>query len=251
MATVNDIYAAIDKLAPFDTQMSFDRAGFLVGSGKASVKKALIALDITNSVIDEAVENGCQLIISHHPVIWNPLKRLMSDSVVYRLAENNLSVISAHTNLDAAQGGVCDCLAERIGLLNCHHAESVELGTVGELPQSMTAHELAELDKNALGVEAVQAVLGEKEIKRVGVIGGAGADFAPAFCAEEVDALVTGEAKLNELIDAYNAGATLIVAGHHETEVIVLPKLAEHLRAECPETEFIVSGEKAPAQTII
>lgn len=250
MTTVNDIFAAIDRAAPFDTQLDYDHAGFLVGNGGAGVEKALLALDVTNSVIDEALRLGCGLIITHHPVIWDPIKRLMSDSVVYRLAKADISVISAHTNLDAAQGGVNDCLAEALGLTNCRHAESAEIGTVGELGREMTARELAEHVKGALGCGAVKFTRGSKMIKHVAVIGGAGGDYAPAICAAEADALVTGEAKHNELIDAVNADITLIVAGHHETEAVVLPALAEQLRREFPETEFSVSAELSPAAVV-
>ena len=113
-----------------------------------------------------------------------------------------------------------------------------------------TAQELAEHVKNALGCGAVKFTRGSKMIKHVAVVGGAGGEYAPAICAAEADALVTGEAKHNELIDAVNADITLIVAGHHETEVVVLPKLAELLRREFPETEFIVSAEPSPAAIV-
>jgi len=248
MAKVKEIFEQIDRIAPFDTQMDFDRAGFLVGDGEADVKKALLALDLTGEVVDEAIALGCQLIISHHPVIWDPIKRLMSDSLVYRLAQNNLSVISAHTNLDKAIDGVNDCLAYQIGLIHYCRTEVPEcegIGMRGHLPCTITARQLAERVRDKLGCDAVQVVEGKEPVNTITVIGGGGGDFVMA-ALQDSDAVVTGEAKHNHFVDVAATGKTLIVAGHFETEVVVLPRLAEML-AECTEgTEYIVSGAKSP-----
>ncbi len=253
MAKVKEIFAVIDSIAPFDSQMDFDRAGFLVGNAEADVQKALLALDVTKEVVDEAVELGCQLIISHHPVIWDPIKRLMSDSLVYKLAQNNLSVISAHTNLDKADEGVNDCLARKIGLINTHRTECPgceEIGTYGELPEPLSARDFAIKVRDALGCDAVQYTEGRDMIKRVTVIGGGGGDFAMPALESEADAVVTGEAKHNQLVDIAAAGKTLIVAGHFETEVIVMPHLAEMLAERTNGTEYIVSRAKSPARFV-
>ena len=120
MASVKDIYSAVDRLAPFETQMDFDNAGFLVGRGEKEVSALLVALDITKEVVEEAVELGCQLIVSHHPVIFHPVKALTDESVtgeiLLALAEQGVAAICAHTNLDAAQAGVNDCLAQTLEL---------------------------------------------------------------------------------------------------------------------------------------
>ena len=114
--TVNDIYSFLNEFAPFDTACDFDNAGLLIGAKDAEVDKCIIALDCTEAVVDEAIQKGAQLIITHHPVIFSGLKSVLADSLVYRLIENNISVISAHTNLDIADGGVNDCLAKALGL---------------------------------------------------------------------------------------------------------------------------------------
>ena len=120
MATVRDIFAQMDQWAPFETQMDFDNAGFLVGHGDAQVDKVLVALDITQEVVEEAEKLGCQLIVSHHPVIFHPAKAVTDETVTGRtllaLTEAKIAAICCHTNLDAAQDGVNDCLAQVLGL---------------------------------------------------------------------------------------------------------------------------------------
>ena len=116
MATVREIYQYLDGLAPFSLQMEFDNAGFLVGRGERAVSKILVSLDITEEVAEEAAELGAELIVSHHPVIFRPLKKLEQGSVVWELARAGISAICAHTNLDKARGGVNDCLAAALGL---------------------------------------------------------------------------------------------------------------------------------------
>lgn len=114
--TVNDILKAVDNIAPFRLTMDFDNTGLLVGDPQAEVSGVVLALDCTDEVVDEAICQGANLIITHHPVIFHGIKQVRSDSVVWKLIRNNISVISAHTNLDIAQGGVNDCLAQKLGL---------------------------------------------------------------------------------------------------------------------------------------
>ena len=116
MCTVGDIYNYIDKFAPFKSCAEWDNVGLLVGDRSKTVKRAAIALDITPHNVMQAAESGCNLIISHHPVIFHPIKSLNSYSAPYLLAKHGISAICAHTNLDAAAGGVNDVLANIIGL---------------------------------------------------------------------------------------------------------------------------------------
>ena len=120
MATVKEIYGELDRWAPFAIQMEFDNAGFLVGRGERTVRKILVSLDVTEAVAEEAAEWGAELIVAHHPVIFHPVKRLTDETPTGRtllaLAERGVAAICAHTNLDAAQGGVNVCLAQALGL---------------------------------------------------------------------------------------------------------------------------------------
>ena len=119
-AAIIDVYRALDQWAPFDTQMDFDNAGFLVGRGEREVRRVLVSLDITEAVAAEAGRWGAELIVSHHPVIFHPVKALTDQTSTGRtlllLAEQGIGAVCAHTNLDAAQGGVNDCLARALEL---------------------------------------------------------------------------------------------------------------------------------------
>ena len=115
---VREIYEALNSFAPFNLQEKWDNSGILVGDKNADVKKALLTLDVTEDVIKEAEQIGANLIISHHPLIFNPLKKVLSDSLVYKIIKKDMNVISAHTNLDISPLGVNYALAEAIGLKN-------------------------------------------------------------------------------------------------------------------------------------
>ena len=112
MTTAKNIYDFINGFAPFETQMHFDNAGLLIGSETAVSNAVLLSLDLTSDVVKEAVQKNAQIIVTHHPVIFNPLKAISSESAVFKCIQNNITVISAHTNLDISKNGVNETLAE-------------------------------------------------------------------------------------------------------------------------------------------
>jgi len=120
--TVREIYNLLCEKMPMKLAESWDNPGFLVGEGEREVKKVLVALDITSEVAKEAIEGGYDLIVSHHPLIFSPLKRVTSDSpissIVLKLIKNDIAAICMHTNYDAANGGVGDALSAALGLKN-------------------------------------------------------------------------------------------------------------------------------------
>ena len=161
MTKVKNIYEFLDGWAPFSTAMSFDNAGLLAGNAEEEVQTVLLALDITPDVVREAVSCGAQLIVSHHPVIFDPLKRLTPDSAPWLLARHAIAAICAHTNLDLAPGGVNTCLAARLGLANVRPLSmdppsGLPEALCGELPAAMEPREFALHVKNALGCERVE-----------------------------------------------------------------------------------------------
>ena len=255
MAVIWDIFRTIDDFAPFDTQMDFDNAGFLVGRGDSEVTKVLVALDITLPVVREAEAAGAQLIVSHHPVIFGSVRRLTDESpegeVLLSLAEKKIAAICAHTNLDVAVDGVNDALAKAIGLqtIRVLQPESIPdrkgrvygLGRVGELPEAVTAVELARVVKEKLGAAGVRLTDGGRPVKRVAVGGGAcGECLKDAFRAG-CDLLVTADVKYHTFLEAKARGISLMDAGHYATEQVVLPGLAQRLSAEHPEVEVLLS----------
>lgn len=246
MVTVGEIYRQIDAFAPFDTAMDFDNAGMLVGDFQAPVQTVLLSLDITPSVIQEAAELGAQLLISHHPVIFHPLKQLSSGGAAYLLASYGISAICAHTNLDMAAGGVNSCLAERLQLsqvtmLKEYGTSGLPEALLGSLVRPYSPREFAQFVKTALHCDGLRYTDGAQAITRVGLCSGGGADLVYAAEQAGCQAFVTGESKHNILLDAENMGITLVDAGHFYTEDIVILPLLNRLALQFPELHFMKS----------
>ena len=142
MTTVRDIFDSLCDIAPLELQMDFDNSGFLVGRREAEVKTVLLSLDVTAEVVDEAIERGAQLIVSHHPLIWNKLSAITdeskTDDKLLRLLENRIAVISMHTNLDMAAGGVNDVLIELLGAQNEGPFDEEGCGRQGRLEKAVS-----------------------------------------------------------------------------------------------------------------
>ena len=149
MAKVSDIFEFIDSFAPFESAMDFDNVGILVGDKNAEVKRCLVALDVTNSVINEAKLLKATLIISHHSVIFNAIKTLSINSIPYALAQNEISVICAHTNLDMAPFGVNTCLAKALSLRNLKALSYYDSGQ-GALPMGLVGELERDLDRKSV-----------------------------------------------------------------------------------------------------
>jgi len=258
MATVKDIYCAMDEWAPFETQMDFDNAGFLVGRGEAKADKVLVALDITQEVVEEAAKLGCQVIVSHHPVIFHPVKAVTDESVTGRtllaLTEAKIAAICCHTNLDAAQDGVNDCLAQALGLQEVTqlHPDGVDragrtygIGRVGMCHQpGMSAADYAGRVKLLLGAAGVRYTDGGRPVRRVAVGGGSCGDFEGAAIAAGCDTFVTSDLGYHQFLDAAGKGINLIDAGHFPTEDPVCSKLVDELSRAFPS----LSIEKSASQ---
>lgn len=231
MLTVQQVYDFINECAPFETQVAYDNSGLLVGDPHAEVKGIHVALDVTERVIDEAMENGANLIVTHHPLMFSPVKRLVTDDyearLIMRLLHEGISLISAHTNLDQAPGGINDVLAQRIGLTDVTGEGFVRAGS---LPTPMTACELAKSIGGALG--DVVRVMGDPSvvISKIGMCSGSGADEWPAAAAMGAQAFLTGEAKHHIALEAADAGVVILEAGHHATEEPGIFALADALQ---------------------
>jgi len=255
MASVKDFYQAMDRWAPFDIQEGFDNAGFLVGRAEAEVTRVLVALDITLPVIEEAEVLGAQLIVSHHPVIFSPLKSVTADDYnghrVLALAEKKIAAICAHTNLDAAQGGVNCCLARRLELsgIGQLHAEGVDeqgreygIGRVGMAHVSgLSAEAYARFVKEKLGAASVRFADCGKPVSRVAVGGGSCATMLSDAIAAGCDTFVTADVKYDQYLQAKALGVNLMDAGHFATENVITAPVADYLRQQFPEVEVVLS----------
>lgn len=242
-----DFIAAMERMAPPDLAMPDDNIGLLVGTDRPKIKKVLVALDCTPTTAKEAVEWGADLLLTHHPIFFANVKRILPDApataAAFILLRNGIAHYAAHTNLDAARGGVNDCLAGALGILDAVPLPPENLGRIGvrgpETPA--TLGEFAAFAAEKLGT-AVR-VCGDLNapVSRVAMVGGSGGGDCHAALQGGADTYVTGEVKHGQALDARVLGLNIIEAGHYETERVVLPALIAGLQARTDDVQYRVS----------
>jgi len=235
VTTVGDIYRCIDSFAPFASAESWDNVGLLLGDSAAVVTGIVTALDLTADVLNEAAGLGANLVVTHHPVIFDPLKRLESQSVVYRAARLGVHVISAHTSLDLAPEGVNQALAEALQLRDPAPLCEDGLGRIGLLPLPMGARALAEFVKRRLNCKGLRFYAAPGQIDCVAVCGGAGGSLLAEAQSQGAQALVTADVKHSAFLDAKNRGITLVDGGHFATENVIIAPLTARLKQHFPQ----------------
>lgn len=241
MPTVHDIESALYALAPKALAAEWDNVGLLAGSADREVRSVLVALDITEPVVDEAERMGADLIVSHHPVIFHPVKSITdrdpSGRLLIRLVRSGTGAVCMHTNLDAAQGGVNDALASALGLQDAAPVAEGGIARIGTLPETMALPGFLARVKNALRPNGLRYVDGGRPIRKVAAGGGACGDFLWEAAALGCDAFVTADLKYNHFLDAGVLGLTVIDAGHFPTEDVVCPMVVRYLREKFPEVQ--------------
>ena len=237
MPTVREIEQCLSFHAPRELSESWDNDGvMLCRTPDKPVQKALIMLEVRESGAAYAVKGGYDLIITHHPLIFRPLKQLVGNdyALMHTLMCADIPVLSFHTRLDSAKEGVNAIAAERLGLeeVECFGGENGTLGRIGLLPRDMTAEEFTDHVKAAFHVPALRASFFEDEnrkIRRVGIVGGGGKHEWRDALAKGADAFVTSEISHDVFIDAKAAGIAVVDAGHYYTENPVCARIAEFL----------------------
>lgn len=228
---VKEIYQWINERAPFDTQLDYDNSGLLVGSAEQEVSGILFALDATEAVVAEAQSLGANLLITHHPLMFSPRRRLTDEDregrILLQMARAHLSLISAHTCLDMAEGGINDALAAACGLQNVFGSGFVR---VGQLPQAMNAQSLSEYLSSAL--HTVVRLMGDPDqvITKLGLCSGAGGEEWMAARELGAEAFLSGEIKHHIAIEMSNAGIPAFECGHYATELPGIFALADALQ---------------------
>lgn len=248
MTTAKNIYDYINTIAPFDTQEEWDNSGFLIGEFRKEVKTVVLSLDATNSVVSYAQGVGADLLITHHPVIFDGLKSVQKGSKVYDLIKNNIAVISTHTPYDKAKGGINDTLAELLELQNTSKLDSGYL-VCGELNCEMSIDDFAQYVGSTLGTSGIRFTDTDKIIKRVAVGGGACAEFIDE-AMQNADCFVTGDLKYHDMLDASELGFACISAGHFETENLPFLKIKEKLEGMFTDVEFLIAPVNNPVSDI-
>ena len=233
--------SALEQFAPLPLQESWDNAGLQLGLTEAEVSGALLCLDVNEKIVDEAIRKGCNLIVSHHPLLFRGLKQISGDDYVQRSVikalKNDIVVVSMHTNMDNAQGGVNWKIAEKLGatVLNGLAAENEKTPLVlAELPQSLDARAFIELVKKQFGVECAQCnELLLRPIKKVAICGGAGDFLLDEALVQGADAFITGEMHYHQYF-GYEQRIQICIIGHYQSEQFTSEIFRDIIQKECP-----------------
>ena len=247
MPNIKDILDYLFTLAPAKYKMDWDNIGLMCGHSDREVRRVLVALDATPDVADEAKALGCELVVTHHPLIFTPVYTVsdatLTGNCLLKYLDNDIAVISMHTNLDCAPGGVNDVLAERLGLEKItvfEDEEASHLVRCGEVPVQPLADFLP-LVRRQLNCEGLRYADGCRPVHRVAVGGGACSGFTEQLQKAGYDTFVTADIKYNGFIDAEQMGINIIDAGHFATENPVVWMLRDRLAAQFPDVTALVS----------
>ena len=244
MVKIKQIYDFLNDLAPFENSLSFDNTGLLIGNSESEVKKVLLSLDITSEVITEAVNINANLIITHHPIIFKPIKNLNFNDLASKMIINGISAICAHTNLDIAPKGVSFELAKKLKLSELGpltYEENKPMGFIGILKEEMQCEDFARFVKKNLDCAGIRYTNTGRKIKKVGVCSGSGGCFAKEASKKMCDAFVTGEFKHSDILSSNELGLMIVDVGHYKSENVIIAPLCEKLKKEFPSIEFIIS----------
>lgn len=238
---LKEFILAMERIAPPELAMEGDNIGLLIGTERTQIHRVLVALDCSPAVAREAVEWGADLVLTHHPQFFHPIQRILPDdpqtAAAYVLVRNGVGLYAAHTNLDAAQGGVNDALAARLQL-TCVVPFGDGMGRIGTLMREMPLHAFAMQAGKALGGPVTCCGARDVPVKRVAVLGGAGADALAEAKDAGADVFLTGEAKHHEGYFSEVLSIPMLVAGHYETEKVVLAPLIARLQAVSDDVQY-------------
>ncbi|MBO5407688.1 MAG: Nif3-like dinuclear metal center hexameric protein [Bacteroidales bacterium] len=240
-----DLVRPIEELAPLEVQEKWDNCGFSVGDPYAEVSKALIALDCTEEVVDEAIECGADIIIAHHPLIFGGVKKISPQNwlgrTIIKAIQHNITIYAAHTNMDKAAGGVSSAMADKLGLQEREFLTPDSFGVVGSLQEPVGAEVFAGMVKEAFGVEAVRcSKLLEEKITRVAVCGGSGKSFIGDAMSKGAQVYITGDVTYHEFYT--EKGFMIMDIGHYPSEYGIVDVFANILSKNFP--TFAVSISK-------
>lgn len=248
---INEIYSYLDELYPFNSQEKWDNSGLLVENYFMECSSVLLTLDITYEVICEASCKGADLIISHHPIIFNPIKKLTPRNPVYSLAEKNIAAICMHTNLDIAQNGtngaILKMFSEKFSLIKDPEpfeeiGSRFNLGWIIELDKKIFSDDIAIKLKQIFGCEYVRASkIARKGISRIAFCSGSGGSMLELAKQKKCDALITGDVKHDVWIDANANDIVVFDCGHFHTENPVLWELRRVLEEKFPQLDVEIS----------
>ena len=246
MTKVSDVIKAIEAVAPLRYQDEWDNSGLQVGFPDDPADKVLVCLDITEAIVDEAVEKGCSMIVSHHPLLFHPLSQVSNATYqqrcVTKALSNGIAIYSAHTSLDNAPGGVNHKIAELIGLKKLEWLEPAEdhgSGLIGELPGAVQADAFLDALKATFKVQSLRHSEPGKAIKKVALCGGAGAFLMQKAIEKGADCFITGEFHYHDYFE--NDGMLLAELGHYQSEQFTQDLLKDIIGKALPEVNIMLT----------
>jgi len=261
MTTVNDICRIMEDFAPLSYQETYDNAGLIIGSSDAVLTGILICLDVTESIIDEAMSLGFNMIISHHPLIFKGIKSITGKSYIenclVKAIKNDIAIYAGHTNVDSVKEGVNGKIAEKLGLQNCSilapvssksaDVEEYGLGMVGDLPVGECEEDFLKRVKTTFHCQRLRhSEPTGKLVQKVAVCGGSGSEFIEQAKAAGADVFLTGEARYHEFFIT-GQNILMIDAGHYETEQFTKEIFFDLISKKIPTFAVRISGvEKNP-----
>jgi dinuclear metal center YbgI/SA1388 family protein len=253
MVKVRDITKEIEAFAPKFLMESYDNVGLMVGDQNKKVKKALLSLDCTNDVINEAVSLNCELIITHHPLLFKRPKNIIKGDLlgnkVISLIKEDIALYSCHTNLDSAKEGINETIVKMLGFNTqkiiesneCNNYEQGGIGRLVNLEKEQSLDNLIELVKKNLNIKKMRVVRGTEKVTKLAIINGSGQDFFYKAKNLGADCIITGDTTYHFASDFKEMGISIIDAGHFGTEYLVFLKTLEFLKEKFKSVEFIAS----------
>ena len=265
---VKDIMGLMETWAPRKLAENWDNPGLQAGNPDGKVSKILVSLDLTEANARWAAEHGVQMIVSHHPFFFHGMKSVDTTTergrILSILLKHDISAFAAHTNLDTADGGVNDALAEALSLSDCEgfvpvteetdgrETKSYTMGRIGHLPKEMSGREAVSYIKEKLKMAAVRSAGNlDRSVRKVAVLGGAGSEFAALAKEKGADLYLTGDVRYHEALDAAGMDLILVDGGHFPTERVIIPKLKAYLAEKAHEKKWDIEIIEDPTATDI
>lgn len=262
MATVGDIAAAIEQSAPLRLQEHYDNSGLQIGNMAKEVSSVLVCLTVTEDIVAEALRRGCNLIVSHHPLLFHGLKRIGDATATERIAvdaiKGDIAIYAAHTNLDSAAEGVSADIAHSLGMTEIRPLQPTEpgaetgLGAIGDMPSPVPALEFLHALKKAFGVKALRysAATPKIVIRKVALCGGSGSSLIREAIRQGADAYVSGDLGYHDF-DSYGPEILLADIGHYESEYGARKLLRRIVQEAFPEVAVLTAEcETNPVKTL-
>lgn len=253
----SDVMKILETLSPTAFAESWDNVGLLLGRKDKTVHKVMLALDATDDVVEQAVLQKADMLITHHPLLFSGIKKITEDDFIGRrlikLIKNDICYYAMHTNFDVM--GMADAAADAMGLQNSEVLEVTYedeiakegIGRIGKLPKEMSLEECAEFCKEVFAINSIR-VYGDKDavIENVAIVPGSGKDYIETALHKQADVYITGDIGHHNGLDAMEQGLMILDAGHYGIEKIFVPYMQEFFDSQMPEIIVNKAVEKAP-----